>query len=661
MVIYLHIGKKKMANITINVPVRTINGLTPLNNIPVDRNVMSNVKIPVGNLPIGVSGECATLAQLVEVLPLSTSVKEYIQAELVKADGTNYNLVLSKILGEIARATAREDTLEAKINTNLNGMYAYVDRAAFDDATTKPTANSVVLIGSGENTQTYIWNGTDLIEVDFSYAAMLAKVKDELENEITRVSSGVTALNLFLSQKAQDKITGLELLEESLNEQILKLVTAQQTIIRILTKFKSSTGASAVVEPMLAANYVLGKPNGLIILDFETSTTNLPDAKGTVLQGQLKINVDGQLINCYSAFEVQGSGSAAYPKKNWSFSLYSDTELTKEITLSIGGTLAQQEWVFKANYTDKAQVRNLLNYNLWGELLNTRTGNYPIKDIDLSYLSATGDVVYTKATTYPSGFNCVLNINGSFYGIGQFMIGKKRENYNMPKSGVANKVLIGFDNLAGFRVDVLAEGTYELRAPSKSTANTKSVISSWATYAQSDQTSFTANKGSRFSTRNITDFYIYSQLTGNIDGVTNNTHMATWDGIKWVFLPYDMDLTFKDFRMSADTTDVFSYGGDNLAFWNKVKTAYSSELKARYAELRNSSIISVANLRKMYLNIAESFTLELHNAELTKWANREATSPYGGGEVSAYNVQDFCNWVQRRIVYLDKLFSYVAF
>lgn len=644
----------------VDVNGKDLADLNLLNQIPNNVDILKDVKIPAGNFPIGFSGEALSIVQLVSILPLSDSVKAYIQAELVKADGTNYNLVLSKILGEVARATAREDTLEAKINTNLNGMSAYVDRATFDALATKPAANSVVLLGSGEDTQTYIWDGTNLLDVDFSYFAMIAKVKDELQNEITRVSTGVTALNLFINKVSLDKFTELEALEEKLNEEIIKLVTAQQTIIRVLAKFKSSASASAAVEPVLGANYILGKPNGLIILDFETATTTLPDAKGTVLQGQLTINVDGQILSCYSSFEVQGSGSSVYPKKNWSFGLYSDLELTKEITLAIAGTLAQQEWVFKANYTDKAQVRNLLNYNLWGEFLKARTGNFPVKDIDSSYLDATGDVVYTKATSYPTGFNCVLNINGSFYGIGQFMIGKKRENYNMPKSGVANKVLIGLDNIAGFRTDTLADGTYELRAPSKATANTKAVISSWATYAQSDQAAFTANKATRFSTRNVTDFYIYSQLNGNIDGITNNTHMATWDGTKWFFLPYDMDLTFKDFRMNADSTDTFSYGGDNLAFWNKVKTAYSSELKARYAVLRNSGIISVANLRKMYLDIAESFTLELHNAELTKWANRETTSPHGGGEITTYNVQDFCNWVQRRIVYLDNMFSYTA-
>ncbi|PPB87740.1 CotH kinase family protein [Acinetobacter soli] len=511
----------------------------------------------------------------------------------------------------------------------------------------------------------YFWGKLTESETSDSWHEMgwgdLERAKQYADQIFEKNSNDLKDLSLGLQQN----ILALSLVEilltknlknhESNNNAVtMQLVLAQQTIANVIANTKASGSSSADAEPKYANNYIFGKPSGLIEINYETTQLPLPTAKGTVLQGQITINIDGQILKCYSTLEVQGSGSAAYPKKNWTFALYSDSALSQQINLSIGDTLLQQEWVFKANYTDKAQVRNLLNYNLWTKFLNARTGNFPVKDIDFSYLGLTGDVVQTNATSYPTGFNCVLNINGSFYGIGQLMIGKKRENYNIPKNS-PKKILIGLDNIAGFRTDTLPDGTYELRAPSTVTAATTACLNAWRTFAQSTQTSFTANKTTYFHTANIVDFYIYSQFTGNIDGITNNTHMCSWDGTKWFFLPYDMDLTFKDFRMNADETNVFSYGNDNLEFWNKVRTAFKTEIAVRWNELKAAGITTVPAMRQMYLDITNQFTQPLHVAELALYPNRETTTPYGG-EISTFNLQAFSDWVARRIAYCDSKF-----
>lgn len=649
-----------MPNITINVPVRSIHELTPLSINQADYTALGNMKIPVGNVPIGVTGEAISLQQLLNILPVSAETKKFIQQELVNADSTNYNLVLAKITGEISRATSREDYLEAKINTNLNGMSGYASRAIFDALATKPPANSVVLIGEGETAKTYVWDGVNLNPANFDYEAMINTVKDYIESQITRISTGVTALNLFLNKLQIDQKSQIQQFEDQINERLLKLVTTEQIIMRLLAKARAAGTSSADVEPILldTGNYSLGKPTGLIVINYDTSVTNLPTAKGTVIQGQVSINVDGQILKCFSTLEVQGSGSAAYPKKNWTIGLFSDSEMTKEISLSIGGLLPQQEWVYKSNYTDKSQVRNLMCYNLWGEFLKRRKGNFPVYEIDYSYVNSSGDMINTNGLSYPTGFNCVLNINGAFYGIGQLMTGKKKENFNIAKNS-PKQIMVALSNTPGFRMDTLPNGTFELRFPSKPTDVTNKCLDDWRAFASSSLADFNTNKSKFLDSRNASDFYIYSQFIGNIDGVTNNTNLGTWDGQKWLFIPYDMDLTFKDFRMSADSTDIFEYEYLNLEFWNKIKSAYKTQINARYAELR-SSILNVTNMRNMYLQIANQFTTTMHNAELTKWANREATSPYGGGEISTYNIEQFCNWVARRIVYLDKMFSYTG-
>ncbi|MCH4247584.1 MAG: CotH kinase family protein [Acinetobacter populi] len=536
------------------------------------------------------------------------------------------------------------------------GKYGFASIAEFESVKSNIPAGSIIIIGeAGEHQGDNFWDGITLVKSPYDPLHQATLYTDTLFSENANSTKN---LHLGLQQAVLAFLNyGTELKDLDTKNQaiIMQLVLAQQTIANVVATNKLQGSSSADVEATYSNNYIFGKPSGLIEINYETTQLPLPTAKGTVLQGQLTFNIDGQILHCYSTLEVQGSGSAVYAKKNWTFALYSDASFGNEINLSIGNTLLQQEWVFKANYTDKAQVRNLLNYNLWGKFLNARTGSFPVKDIDFSYLGLTGDVVQTNATSYPTGFNCVFNVNGEFYGIGQLMIGKKRENYNIPKNS-PKKILIGLDNLTGFRTDTLADGTYELRAPSKVTTETTSCLNTWRAFAQSAQASFTASKNTYLHTANIVDFYIYSQFTGNIDGITNNTHMCTWDGVKWFFLPYDMDLTFKDFRMSADETNVFSYNSDNLEFWNKVRTAYKTEIAARWLELKAANIVSVPAMRQMYLDITNQFTQPLHAAELALYPNRETVSPHGGGEISTFNLQKFCDWVARRIVYCDSKF-----
>ena len=79
-----------MANNIANVPVRSINDLTLLTYSLVDIRNLKNAKIPVGNLPLGISGESISLQQLLDLIPLSgkihTGEKSYLTLENAYAD-----------------------------------------------------------------------------------------------------------------------------------------------------------------------------------------------------------------------------------------------------------------------------------------------------------------------------------------------------------------------------------------------------------------------------------------------------------------------------------------------------------------------------------------------------------------------------------------------
>ncbi|EMG1073965.1 CotH kinase family protein, partial [Klebsiella pneumoniae] len=181
--------------------------------------------------------------------------------------------------------------------------------------------------------------------------------------------------------------------------------------------------------------YTFPKPGNIIKL-FVTSPSGIPASKG---EGEYyttaTIDIDGEILNIpYSSISVQGDSSAAYAKKNLNIGLYIDDKYDDSFTLKIGDCLPHDEWVFKANWIDHTNLRNLMSYRLWERMMASRDG-WPKRDIDNYYVGKTGlDEMDTRATGYPVGYPCVMYINGDFYGIGALAIGKKRENYNISKN-----------------------------------------------------------------------------------------------------------------------------------------------------------------------------------------------------------------------------------
>ncbi|MEF2515323.1 CotH kinase family protein, partial [Klebsiella pneumoniae] len=159
--------------------------------------------------------------------------------------------------------------------------------------------------------------------------------------------------------------------------------------------------------------YTFPKPGNIIKL-FVTSPSGIPASKG---EGEYyttaTIDIDGEILNIpYSSISVQGDSSAAYAKKNLNIGLYIDDKYDDLFTLKIGDCLPHDEWVFKANWIDHTNLRNLMSYHLWERMMASRDG-WPKRDIDNYYVGKTGlDEMDTRATGYPVGYPCVMYING---------------------------------------------------------------------------------------------------------------------------------------------------------------------------------------------------------------------------------------------------------
>lgn len=402
--------------------------------------------------------------------------------------------------------------------------------------------------------------------------------------------------------------------------------------------------------------YAYGAPRGLIRMDLFTYN-GLPVIKDEASRkGQLKIDIDGEVMNCYVMISVQGATSAAYPKKNLSLEFYPDNTFDKTVSLKIGDMLPHDELVFKANWIDSTHVRNTMSYNLWDKVEETRKG-WPKRDIDNTYVGTIGAAaVDDGATGHPTGYPCILYVDGSFYGIGDFMCGKKRSNYRIAKNS-PKQILLGFDGAVNIPA-LPADGTYEVKAPSKPNADTEEALNLWRSFAQSPQADFTANRDIHLDKNNIVDFYVFLCFICAPDCTQKNTQFLTWDGVKWYFMPYDLDTTYGLHYAGTSiayppTLNLFDNGlvmSVNRTFWNKVLNAYRTEINARYKELRDLGVFSVEMVYDLARDLQSKYTAEMFAAEYAKWPNVPS--------LQLTSLDQILNWTKDRIDYLDGFFSY---
>ncbi len=177
------------------------------------------------------------------------------------------------------------------------------------------------------------------------------------------------------------------------------------------------------------------KPQSLVQI-YITTNSALPADKSYKAQGKAEIHIDGQLLNAYVTLEVQGSSSVGYPKKNYTLGFFSDIGLTQSLKVQVGDVPAHDEWIFKANYVDSSNCRNIGGNNLWEDIVQSRkSANGYKRETDQYYVGKTGkDAVVTNATGHVIGYPCVMYVNDEFYGVGSFNVGKKYFNYNLDRA-----------------------------------------------------------------------------------------------------------------------------------------------------------------------------------------------------------------------------------
>ena len=399
---------------------------------------------------------------------------------------------------------------------------------------------------------------------------------------------------------------------------------------------------------------------------FITTDGVVPASKGTVVNGTMQMIVDGISLNCPCTFEVQGSSSAAYPKKSLTFAFFADEQRKTPIAIKLGDLIPFEELVYKANWIDTTHVRNIVCNRLWNKFQDARD-TFPFRDTHHAYKGKTGvATIDTTATGNAAGYPCFVYINESFYGIGDINIGKKRQNYNISKDKPKELLVemghwcdmshLDFETL-GWNGSPLVE----LKAPKTRTAETTQVITAWQAWTRLPQAEFNAQANTYIDKTNMVDFLLFVEFIEAVDLVSSlgsqgkNFLISSYNGTKWLFHPYDHDsvlgLRFDGAAATAPGNRYFNPATmEANGFFTKVYTLYQDDIKLRYADLRRKGILTESFMNKLVVDLMDKFTAEAYKAEAAMWP--------GMPSLAITNIEQILTWVKGRIALMDSIYQY---
>ena len=167
-----------MSNNIANVPVRSINDLSLLTYIPLNTEALKNIKIPIGNVPLGFFGESISLEQLAQITPPNMQVLSKIAEASTQVEV------------EKNRAMVEEGKLRKEIASAQGGVYSFNTMADFNNLSSTIPANSSVRIAQGEDAGLYSWDGVTLTKAVGDTIELIKKVSQEQDKKL---------LNLFNS------------------------------------------------------------------------------------------------------------------------------------------------------------------------------------------------------------------------------------------------------------------------------------------------------------------------------------------------------------------------------------------------------------------------------------------------------------------------------
>lgn len=371
-------------------------------------------------------------------------------------------------------------------------------------------------------------------------------------------------------------------------------------------------------------------------------------------------------------FKVQGASSVYLPKKNYTLNFDKSFE-------AFGGMGKQHKYVIKANYSDATQSLNNVGAKLWGKIRGTHlqsdgaiqnsSGDYLVDDNGNHIIGVT-DPQLSIGGHYGAvnGFPIAVYINDQYWGLYSFNIPKDDWMAKMPKSGKYAIVDAVWKDQGAFNAETTFKDNMELQfCSTKDNTWAKDSINELIRAAKGHYDNAQALDAALtplVDYDSVYDYYIYSVLTGNVDGVYRNYLLQTFDGKKWYFVAYDMDESFGKTPQDTNYLSAYSIGGDD--FWHEETTFeniannnrlfyqfwkfHKDEVLKRTKDLI-SGVMSAPSVDSTFINYSQSIPRIALIAENKVWKNTPDTSVNTIDRIGRW-YHDRIDWVKNN--YLEK-------
>lgn len=365
-------------------------------------------------------------------------------------------------------------------------------------------------------------------------------------------------------------------------------------------------------------------------------------------------------------FKVQGASSVAWPKKNYTLNFDKDFEAFKAYGKN-------HKYVIKANYTEPSQALNVVGARLWGKIRSTHktddtgilnTNGDQLVDNSGNRLVAETDPQLSIGGTYGAvdGFPIGVYINDKYWGLYTFNIPKDDWMAKMPKKSTNKYAIVDtvWYPQGAFKKETNFKDQMELQfcstkdsqwAMDSVNALIRAVMADYDTVDN-----FNSVVSPLLDIDSAIDYYIFSVLIDNSDGIFRNYLLQTFDGKKWYFAAYDLDSifgrtpeTFNHMLAKSDTDDWRNHGvtfenvtDANRLFYQLWKF-YKDEILKRTKALIEGPM-SDSEVDTAFVDYVRHIPLNAYTAELDVWPQTINTS--------VDNVNRIGRWYMQRVAWL---------
>lgn len=445
------------------------------------------------------------------------------------------------------------------------------------------------------------------------------------------------------------------------------------------------------------------------------TTPTLPSYKGDKKDVDVEFVYPGDderyFTSTAASANVQGTSSQYYYRKNFKIKFqngFTDIEGETEKKYKIVPPLAKKEktFTFKADVASSEGANNVELVRYFEKTKNFLTPAEQDQDPDDT---ASGYLTKDRIRVGIDGFPIVMFHNNgastNFYG---------KMNFNNDKS---NDDTFGFTDgdecwefinnttpLVLFQTDDMSswDSSFESRYPEEAGSDEHAYgtgageldklteVVKWIHSTQRLDTDSDDEKAAKlkkfrseltkyFNLNSSLFYYLYTELFLMVDSRAKNamlaylrSHQSGDGGGKWYWMPYDMDTGIGTnnegllvFDYDAEDTDIvdgaYVYNGQQSVFWNNLRDAFPSELKALYANLRSGNAggdesWSYDNIENLFEEHQSKWSASIFNEDsYTKYLeplvlNNDATYL---GMAQGSKEQQRKWWLYNRFKYLD--------